>query len=314
MILRSFYAAVLYTGLALVPATAFAQTGAPVASQADIPRTGDGHPDFQGVWASRWLTPVERPADATALVASPDEAQRLVRLILERAANPAQMDPELAFPEGNSLAKVRGEYRTSLVVEPSDGKLPFRDAGRRALRAYISGADNPEQRMTTERCLGGTGWAPLQIRTASMLRRFVQTDDHVVIHSEAYSDLRIIPIGGAWQPDAIRPPTGDSIAHWEGDALVVDTRNFDEGMATHGIVTVLSPDARITERFEYASPDELVYRYTVNDPAYYSEPWTAEYSFVRTRDEIYEFACHEGNYSLTHMLAAARATDRVALR
>lgn len=298
----------------LVP-SASAQTGAgPGADSgaAPLPRTSEGRPDFHGVWASRWLTPVERPAEATGLVVDAAEAARLARAILDRAAQPSQLDPELAYPDAETLAIVRGEHRSSLVIAPATGRLPFTDAGRAAARAYVGGADGPEQRMTTERCLGGVGWAPLQIRAASMLRRIVQTPAHVVIHSEAYSDLRLIPIDGAPLPSSIRPPTGDSIARWDGDALIVETRNFAPALSTHGIVTVLSPDASIVERFEMSGPDELVYRYTVTDPAYYAEPWTAEYAFTRSSDAIFEFACHEGNYSMAGMLAGARREESLA--
>lgn len=294
--------------LALV-APAFAQ-----AAPQDIPRTLEGHPDFHGMWTSRWLTPVERIPDADTLVVSEEEGKRLARVILDRAARPTQMDPELAFPDADSLAVVRGEYRTSLITSPENGKLPFSDEGRKAMGGYITGLDGPEQRMTTERCLGGVGWAPLQIRTASMLRRFIQTDDHLIIHSEAYDDLRLIGIDDNPLPDAVKPPGGDSVAQWEGDTLVVETTNLTPRLSTHGIVTVLSPDARIVERFEYASPDELVYQYTVHDPAYYSEPWTAEYSLLRSDEDIYEYACHAGNYALPHMLAGARQEERAERR
>ncbi|MBI1340278.1 hypothetical protein GC169_08740 [bacterium] len=277
-----------------------------------LPRTQDGKPDFQGVWASRWLSPMERPAEASGLVVDDAEAARLVDMILTRAANPNQLDPELAYPDASELVRVRGEHRSSLLIAPENGKMPYTPAGLAALRGYIGGADGPEQRMTTERCIGGVGWAPLQIRTHAMLRRLVQTGDHLIVHTEAYSDVRLIEIGGDARPAAMKPPAGDSTARWDGDALVVETRNFAPHLSTHGIVTVMSPDAVVTERFELASPDEIVYRYTVVDPAYYSSPWTVEYALTRTDEPLYEFACHEGNYSLEHMLAGARVEEKRA--
>ncbi len=139
---------------------------------------------------------------------------------------------------------VRGEFRSSLIIDPPDGKLPIKDAGRAAMRRYISGLDGPEQRMTTERCIGGVGWAPLQIRSANMLHRIVQTPDYVVLHTEAYDDLRIIPVNAAHMPGAISPLGGDSTARWDGDVLEVETRNFAPRLSTHGIVTVLSRAGR----------------------------------------------------------------------
>jgi hypothetical protein len=271
-----------------------------------IPRTADGHPDFAGIWSTRWLTPTERPASVKTLVLDKSGADRLKKEILDRAEANNPLDPELAAPEGDTLAIVRGEFRSSLIIDPPDGKLPYTDKGRAALRGYISGLDGPEQRMTTERCLGGVAWAPMQIRSASMLHRFVMTPAFIVLHTEAYDETRIIPLSTQHQPAAIERPGGDSIAHWDGDVLVVDTRNLNPKFAIHGIVTVNSPAATIVERFEMAGPDEIVYTYTITDPAYYAQPWTGQYSLTRTSDEMYEFACHEGNYAMPGMLAGAR--------
>jgi hypothetical protein len=279
---------------------------------AAIPRTADGHPDFHGIWSSRWLTPVERPAGVDKLVLDAKEADELMADILRRADAGNPLDPELSDPDGDSLAVVRGEFRSSLVIDPPNGKLPWKPEGRAAIGRYIAGLDGPEQRMTTERCIGGVGWAPLQIRSANMLHRIVQTDAHVVMHTEAYDDLRIIPIGAPHQPGAITSPSGDSVAKWDGDALVVETMNIDPNFSTRGIITVMSPAAKITERLEFAGPDEVVYRYTISDPAYYSSDWTVEYSLVRTTDEMYEYACHEGNYSMGGMLAGARREQRIS--
>ncbi len=285
-----------------------------LAQASTIPRTAEGRPDFQGVWSSQWLSPVERPAGVTKLVLDETEAALLTRDILVRAEKNNPLDPELAEPDATSLAIVRGEFRSSLVIDPPDGKLPYTAVGRSAARAYIGGLDGPEQRMTTERCIGGVGWAPLQIRSASMLHRIVQTPGFVVVQTEAYDDTRIIPVGMEPRPAALKLHGGDSISRWEGDVLVVETRNPNPATSTHGIVTVKSPDAVIVERFELTAPDELVYRYTVTDPAYYSAPWTAEYSFVRSRDQMFEFACHEGNHSMRGMLAGARQEQLLAAK
>ncbi|MBI1358766.1 MAG: hypothetical protein GC155_00610 [Alphaproteobacteria bacterium] len=296
----------------VLAAVAASSAAAQSAGQPVIPRSADGHPDLQGIWSSQWLTPVERPASVKALVLDEAQARKLTSEILTRADEGNPLDPELSNPDAKSLAIVRGQYRSSQIIDPPDGKLPLNDAGRAAMRGYIGGLDGPEQRMTTERCIGGVGWAPLQIRSANMLHRIVQTPNYVVLHTEAYDDLRIIPVGVPHMPRAVSPPGGDSTARWDGDVLEVETRNFAPDLSTHGIVTVLSPKAVIVERFELVSPDELIYRYTVNDPEYYSSPWTAEYSLARTRDQMYEYACHEGNYSLRGMLWGARRQQREA--
>jgi hypothetical protein len=282
----------------------FAQAG-------NLPRTAEGRPDIHGNWSSRWLTPVERPAGVTKLELDEAEAAKLMSEILARADKNNPLDPELAEPDATSLAIVRGKARSSLIVSPENGKLPYTEVGRAAARNYVTGLDGPEQRMTTERCIGGVGWAPFQIRSASMVHRIVQTPAYVVMHTEAYDDTRILPVDGAYRPIAMRPVGGDSVARWDGDVLEVVTKNLDPKFATHGIVTVTSQDAVITERFELVSPDELVYRYTIVDPAYYSQPWTAEYSFVRTKDRLYEYGCHEGNYSMIGMLSGARRTQQL---
>jgi len=276
------------------------------AQAAALPRTADGRPDFHGIWSSQWLSPVERSAGVTKLVLNDAEAAKLTADILARAERNNPLDPELAAPDATSLAVVHGEFRSSLIIDPPDGRLPYTETGRAAARSYIGGLDGPEQRMSTERCIGGVGWAPLQIRSASMLHRIVQTPGFVVLHTEAYDDTRIIPVGAPHKPAALLQPGGDSIARWDGDVLEVETKHPDPEFSTHGIVTVKSPNAIVTERFELVAPDELVYRYTITDPAYYSVPWTAEYSFVRTSERMYEFACHEGNYSMGGMLSGAR--------
>ncbi len=309
---RQHYPSVLARRLGLAVAI-FACIASPCFAQSvSLHRTPEGRPDFQGNWSSRWLTPVERPAGVTELELDDAEAAKLMADILTRANKNNPLDPELAEPDGSTLAIVRGKARSSLIVSPDDGRLPYTDAGRIAARGYITGLDGPEQRMTTERCIGGVGWAPLQIRSASMIHRIVQTPTYMVLQTEAYDDTRIISIGGAFRPDVMHPNGGESVARWEGDVLEVTTRHLNPEFSTHGIITVTSPAAEIVERFELVSADEVVYCYTITDPAYYSRPWTAEYSLVRTRDQLYEFACHEGNYSLAGMLSGARREQHLA--
>lgn len=149
------------------------------------------------------LTPVERPAGVSKLVLDDNEAEALTASLLARAEAANLLDPDLAWPDATSLAIVRGQARSSLVIVPENGRLPYNDGGRAAMRRYIGGLDGPEPRMTTERCIGGVGWAPLQIRSASMIHRIVQTPAHMVLQTEAYDDTRIIPIDGQHRPSAM---------------------------------------------------------------------------------------------------------------
>lgn len=136
--------------------------------------------------------------------------------------------------------------------------------------------------MTTERWIGGIGWAPLQIRTYAMLRETVRTDAHVVLRTKACSDARVIPIDRERRPEAAVPHMGESVGRWEGDTLLVETRHYDPGPSTHGIVTVMSPDAVVTERFTPASADEIVCRCEVVDPTYCDQRWSVEFSLTRS--------------------------------
>jgi hypothetical protein len=300
---------ILALGLAL-HASAMAQTPPPFLP----PRTQNGHPDFQGVWSSRWLTPLERESADLPLALSQEQAVALEARIRARQQRPTNLCPETANWEG-PLAVVRGEIRSSLIVDPPDGKLPYGPAGKAANDAWSKdfgapGASDPESRVRVERCISGVGWAPLQIRSSAMLHQIVQTGDHVVLHTEAYSDLRIIPLDRAPPVREVLTPTSESVARWEGDTLVVETTRLDAKNAVRGLVIVMSADAKVTEWFTLLSPDQLLYRYTVDDPAFYSRPWTVEYVMLRSSERIYEFACHEGNYSLANILSGARRMEQ----
>jgi hypothetical protein len=300
---------------------------APAASPAyQPPRTPDGRPDFQGVWSNKWLTPVEKSGRIAALVATPEEE----RIIVDGARKMAKQlgdyanDPEAGDPDAHALTKVRGEYRTRMVVAPEDGALPYSPEGVKAMQAQQSWfsarvmrgvADGPEDRLTWERCLAGMGQAPLLYGWAvGALRRVVQTRDALVIHSEAGGETRIIRIGGEPLPSGMRSFIGDSVGQWEGDTLVVDTTGFRKEdsfrMSVTGRPIMVGPQARVIERFTRISADELNYQFTVEDPVNYSKPWLAEYSMARSSEAMFEFACHEGNYGLANILSGARAIEQ----
>ena len=292
------------------------------------PRLADGHPDLQGDWSNKWLTPVEKTALGNDLSVTPERAAALVKLIRLTAARlgEAALDPEAVDPDSQSLAVVKGQYRTRLIVDPADGFLPYTPDALKAVTArqalfaqQFSGknADDPEGRLTWERCLAGMGQAPLMITWAiSMVRRVVQTPDALVIWSEAGGETRIVRIGAKPQPSTIRSFLGDSIGHWEGDTLVVETAGFrpDDSfrLAIVGRPVMVGPDSKVVERFSRIAAGEMLYQFTVIDPTIYAKPWLAEYSMVRTTEPMYEFACHEGNYGLPDILKGARMNEKRA--
>ena len=214
------------TALFVVAASASAITGQ--ARRYDVPRTADGHPDFQGLWATAFLTMLERPPGVDQLTASPEQAGALVaRLVANR---PALIDPDALIHDIQTLVRVKDEYRTSVIVDPADGRMPLTPAGL-ALSARIQAQDtlkfdNIEDRPLAERCLENLGYAPMRAVPVLLPRQIVQTRDHVVIFSEDSSGPRIIHLGGRPVPQSLRSIGGYSVGHWEGDTLVVQTTNL----------------------------------------------------------------------------------------
>jgi hypothetical protein len=290
-----------------------------------VPRTRDGHPDLQGaVWEANFFAPLQAPRKGPA----PD-------LILPEAAAKTGHDafvggfikaPFLALdPEAADLLRaskgfplVRGHRHSRLLVLPADGLLPLTPAALRESEAPSSRereSDNPENRSTMERCLNLGATPPMAMMSAIDPWEFVQTRDHVVIHAESGDEVRIIPFARVHGPAATHPATGDSIARWEGDTLVVETVNFLPRDPTRGSLSgsfVVNPDAKVTERFTRVSRDELVYQFTVEDPKVYAAPWLAEFSLYRAPYRMFPTSCHEGNYGLANILAGAREEERVA--
>ena len=219
------------------------------------------------------------------------------------------------------MIRVDGNIHTAMVVEPADGKLPYSVAGRalmeKKLRSRTTGFDNPEDRPSTERCLMGgssSSSVPMMPHWDNSTYQIVQTPDYVAIRMESGRDPRIIRLNAAAHlPPAIRPWGGDSIGHWEGRSLVVETNNLNPGEAFKSPQPLyISKDAKVTERFTRISAGEIVYDFTVDDPATYSRPWRAQLVFHTAKGPLFEFACHEGNYSLPGILAGARHDEAVA--
>lgn len=287
--------------------------GAQPATAQAIDRTRDDRPDFEGVWAAEFITRTERPKEASSLEASPEEARRIADAMLARSAKNLVIDPDNAFYGYDQLAKVGGAFRTSLIVTPADGKIPYTKAGSEiadrfdALESY--GFDNPEERPPYERCMSGILAPPMRTLPMLIPMQIVQTPGHIVLRNEDVQGIRIIPFGDPGRA-AIPQFDGRPFARWDGDTLVIETTGFradDIARADMGPPIVLQHGTRIIERFMRTSPDTLRYRYTVEDPVLYSVPWSAEYEFRALRnDAVYEYACHEANHSMISMLTAGR--------
>ncbi len=290
------------------------------------PRDADGRPDFQGVWENRWLTPLEKSARLNTLVVTPEQAQAVVNSARQVAKQLGELanDPEAGDPDAHSLAVVRGEHRTRMLVEPADGLLPYTPEAQKAMmaqqawftqRVMTGRGEGPEDRLTWERCLAGMGQAPLLYGWAvASFRRIVQTRDALVIWSEAGGETRIVRIGDQPRPASMATFIGDSVGRWEGDTLRVETTGFRADdqfrMFIAGRPIMVGPKSKVVEWFSRVSQTELNYRFTVEDPAIYAKPWLAEYSMVASKGPTFEFACHEGNYGLQNILSGQREIER----
>jgi hypothetical protein len=275
------------------------------------PRTEHQHPDLQGVWATQIITPLERPAGVEHLIASPDQARALTATI--RGQLPSLIDPDVII-WNNQLAVVRGEYRTSLIVLPENGILPFTHAGAELSASIVArnkhAFDDPEQRPLAERCLQNFGAPPILPSRGFSAHQILQTREYVVLLTEGPVGLRVVHLAGPPPPDSLRRDDGYSMGHWEGDTLVVHTTHLraeDPGRSAFPRPFVLSRRSRITERMTRVSATELLYRFTVEDADLYRQPWTGEFSMTRHDGPIYEYACHEANYSMENMLRGGQA-------
>ncbi len=315
-------AAVAVAIVAVVWAVGWAANAGPYRA----PRAADGHPDLGGLWTSISLTELERPAWAPALTLTNAEAQAFEARRQKEFASVEDgiggRASEIGFwPEtGAHLARIDGKARSSWIVDPADGRLPYTAEGLAAVKgmpAVVNNANNPETRNASERCLlsgfAGSGPPMLNAPYAS-LYQFVQTKDAVAIQLESVHDVRVVRLNSkAHLPANVRPWLGDSIGHWEGESLVVETTNFNPGDAFKMPIGVyISPNAKVIERFTRVSPTQLRYDFTVEDPATFSKPWRAEMVFEATKGPIYEYACHEGNYALPGILAGARHEEAAA--
>ncbi|MEX0619311.1 MAG: hypothetical protein WDZ76_11285 [Pseudohongiellaceae bacterium] len=304
-------------------------------------------PDLEGIWTNASLTNLNRPRGVENLIVSPEEA-RLIAARTPIAGLEGGLDegdgandtPDEGADDfgvraynnfwvepGSNLALVKGAYRTSYVVDPENGQVPRLDNPRYDFERmnfgsrYATGigdARGPEAIPNAERCLLGFGNKAGPGMMGALYNntyQFVQTDDYVMILVEMVHDARIIPIFDSPEqaranrrPAVLEPWFGDSVGWYESDELVVETVNIHPQQLSQSSVPVTKA-GRITERFSRYSDDEIFYQFTVEDSNIYSQPWTAELSFYATEDQLYEYACHEGNYAMPGILAGARRLE-----
>jgi hypothetical protein len=281
------------------------------------PRLPDGQVDLQGVWSHKNITPLERPDELKSFIISREDAAQLQARLLAKSEDLSRpSEPSVYFWE-RGVEAIRGEYRSSLIFDPADGKIPgnehFKALAKATGAAVLTAFDGPEARPNSERCLAAISAAPpVTVVPASDLRQIVQTPHSIVIGSEELHEARIVRLNAQHAPAAVVSWLGDSIGWWEGETLVIETKYFSPTSAERGgpgSLFFVGPETTVTERITRVSPDELSYVFTVEDPTYYTRPWKGETRFGRSDEQILEYACHEGNYSLSNALMSARELE-----
>jgi hypothetical protein len=278
-----------------------------------VPRLEDGQPDLQGNWVAYNRTPLVRPDWLKELRITVEQAREI-----EARGNARERDLSIPnetpeFFDQRRVALIRGELRSSIIIDPPDGKIPGTALLREKIEALrVQNRDNmdgPERRPLWERCLGSLAAHPPMLAIGfTNMHQIVQTRDAVVFFSESLHEARIFRLSAHHPPAAVTSILGSSIARWEGDTLVVETSNFtpDQNRSTDFLI---SSATVILERFSRVSHDELGYTFTITDPTHYTQPWTGETQYRRSAEPIFEDACHEGNYSLKHILEGGRVRD-----
>jgi hypothetical protein len=322
----------------------------------DIPRTPDGRPDLSGTYDVATLTPLQRPSMyGDNLFLTPEQAEQMqarAREAMARGLEPS--DPERDAPpvggdgsggaagnvggyntfwidRGENVVEIDGQFRTSIITDPPNGRMPSLQperlrqfAGARGFARQNTGEawwldidgpgpyDDPESRPIGERCLlgfGSTAGPPMLPVLYNNLKRIVQTPDYIVIVVEMNNDARIVRMNAEHDPDDMRRWLGDSIGYWDGDVLVVETRNFRR---TTGLM-MATENLHVVERLQRLDDQRLLYSFTVNDPTVWTAPWSGEYVWPATADRLFEYACHEHNYAMGNVLRGARLLEAEAL-
>ena len=316
---------------ALLPRVVEAQSSRSASTGWTVPRTADGRPNLEGVWENNSATPLERPKQ---LAQKPRLTDEELETLKRRASTSFGPEAEAIFGDALYLALLNDtkssglgatgtysqnwrpdryfEHRTSLIEEPANGKLPPATAeGQRVRQASVGRFGRPaasaQEMSIQDRCIH-YGFPDLFAAYMSVYR-IVQNPDYIAIQMEKIHDTRIIPLDGRPHlSPALRNYMGDSRGKWEGDTLVVETTNFNGRRPFQGSTDKL----RVIERFTRTAPDQIAYRFTVEDPAVWARPWTAEEILQATNGPIFEHACHEGNFGVANTLAGARLEEKLA--
>ena len=292
------------------------------------PRTADGKPDLQGTYTFATITPLQRPAElAGKAVLTPEEAANFEKKENDRLNRdlytPEKGQPSAGYPpqsQGGVLSyndfwyergdKLTRDLRTSLITDPPDGRIPLTAEARqrnaqRAARGEMF--DNPEDLSLVDQCiLGFNAGPPMVSGTYNNNLQIVQSPGYVVIFNEMVHNARIVPTDG--RPHGSAPMwTGDSRGHWEGDTLVVETLNFKRETSS---IQGSTAQTKVVERFTRVDAKTIDYQYTVSDPTSYSRPWTASMPLRAIDENLYEYACHEGNFGMMDVLRGARFRDK----
>jgi hypothetical protein len=322
------------------------------------PRTADGHPDLNGTYDVATITPLMRPAGLQRALTDEQAAKLEAQVAKERKDGDAPLAPDRAAPpKGNGdqdipvryriasggvggynsfwidpgwkVNVVNGEKRSSILVDPPDGRVPAmtpegmkraatlrflprsdaRESNDPGLDRTPGAYDDPERRPTAERCLlgfGSTSGPPALSVLYDNLHQIVQTPDSIMILTEMVHDVRTVRMNAQHLPNNIRLWLGDSVGHWEGDTLVVDTTNFTDKTRFYGS----SENLRVVERFTRTGARTLLYQFTIEDPASWTKAWSGEYTWPATDSHLYEYACHEGNYAMKDILKGAREREQ----
>jgi|TARA_Y100000310_G_scaffold315425_1_gene365939 hypothetical protein len=329
-----------------------------LAAHGDIPRTADGKPDLTGNYETATVTPVQRPvALGNTLTLSEQRGREIAaQVAAAKAAGVTDSDPDREAPPaggdgsagpagnvggynsfwvdyGDTAIKIDGEYRTSIIIDPPNGRYPAMTPVAQAKMAKLFGQvlhknegdawwlkqkgpgpyDNPENMTLSDRCLlgfGSTGGPPMLPTLYNNMKRIVQTPDHVMILVEMVHDARIIRLNSEHVDASVRRWLGDSIGWWEGDTLVVDTTNFTDDTSLYGA----SRDLHVVERIKRVDEDTLLYAFTVEDPNSWSAPFSGEYPWLASKDSVYEYACHEANHAMGNILRGARLLERESMQ